>query len=416
MVKGGALIFAIVISFVLAVLTSMLILYSYYNRLQLENIFLEDKVLSNARSGINVFLSESSGAEELNIDMFARGNDSVSLSYKNWGVFNLISSIAHSGNYTFQIHALIGYQIVDSAISLYLTDHDNPLCVAGITTINGRSFLPKEGIRRVLLGGQNYSGSVSGLGLYQSKKILPSISGSGINGIDQIFQKLYLLKDSLVEIEDNFPDTVINSFSENTIVYFSNSPIKIFNKKLIGNIKVISNVSITISSASEINDIIFSAPIINVESNFIGSMQAFANDSIVIGENCTLNYPSVLALKRTLSSNSIMKIHLSSNSILNGSAITIDKDHNSDKRSLIFIDKKALVKGQIYSSDILDLQGSVYGSIYTDNILLSNPSGYFKNHLFNATIDIAKRSKYYIGMNIKIDNESLKSGIVKWLK
>ena len=63
---------------------------------------------------------------------------------------------------------------------------------------------------------------------------------------------------------------------------------KISDKIIRGNIKIISSKGITVNARSDIQDVILYAPRIEIESNFTGTLQLFAKDTIMIGEGVSL--------------------------------------------------------------------------------------------------------------------------------
>src|ERR1035437_6406738 len=140
MLKAGALVYAIVIGLIIALTSSSLILFAYFSSLHSENYFDRERVISNARSGINLLLSQTAQAENERqyIDLFGNGTDSVILTAKNWGALEALSSTGISKHNSFTLTAFAGDNFSDdTTMALYLADMDKPLSLCGKTILHG---------------------------------------------------------------------------------------------------------------------------------------------------------------------------------------------------------------------------------------------------------------------------------------
>src|ERR1022692_4786513 len=121
MLKAGALLYTIGICLVIGILTSSLILYSYYNRQEFLNYQAVEKISLNSGSGINLLLTNSKVVaigETKRIDLFGEGTDSIQLQRKTWGLFELGISEAFLKGIRNKKIALLGYKN-DSAVAIY---------------------------------------------------------------------------------------------------------------------------------------------------------------------------------------------------------------------------------------------------------------------------------------------------------
>lgn len=421
MIKASSLFYAIVISLLIAIVSSSLILFSYLSTIQFDNFKMSERLKLNVDSGINLLLAKQNIVElnqEKKIDLYGTGEDEVFLSRKTWGAYEVIISKAAFKNDLVLKIAQIGYAIDSSKnYSLYLKDEDKPLAVCGKTKIRGTTYLPKAGVKRAYIEGQNFTGDklIDGL-IKQSKKTLPEFNKELNSVIESyISKKAISEKDSLVFIErDIVGDTLENSFLNKTVVFDSENAIKISNSFLKGNLIVTSAKQITISKDASLNNIILIAPKIIFEKEFKGNLQAFSTDSIIVKENVNLKYPSCIGIIKSNSVLPVSAIIFTENDSLYGNVFAFKNSMDPMKQVGVILKKNSCVYGTVFSNGYADVQGIINGSLMCSKIMLSTPSSVYENHLLNAEIDVTKLSKYYVGINCVEVSEKKK--IVKWLE
>lgn len=419
MIKAGSLFYAIVISLIIAIVSSSLILFSYLSHIQFETFEINERLQLNADSGLNLLLSKQSivGINEKKIvDLYGQGNDSVELIRKSWGAYEIAISKAVFKNTSILRIAQTGYgQDTSKTYSLYLSDEDKPFAVCGKTQIKGTAFLPKAGVKRAYIEGQNFIGDklIDGI-TKQSEKSLPKFNEELIENIQAIFSNKQLSEtDSVVSINGDLSvDSLKNSFLNNSLIFYSAGSLKISEGFYSGNIAVVSDKQITISATANVHDVMIVAPRVIVEKGFKGNLQIFASDSVIIEKNVTLTYPSVIGLIRNNSSPSVAAIVLNENDTIMGNLFAYKKAEDVLKQSGLVLDEKSFVYGQIYSNGYADIKGEIYGSLMCNKILLKTSSSVYENHLLNVVIDRSKLSKYFVGINLA--EESAIKKVVKW--
>ena len=420
MIKAGSLFYAIVISLIIAIVSSSLILFAYLTRIQFENFEINQQLNLNADSGLNLLLSKQS-LVELNqpktIDLFNTGSDNVSLNRKPWGAYEILISKAVFKNTEVTRIAQAGfYPEGDHLYSLYLSDEDKPLALCGSTLIKGTAYLPKAGAKRAYIEGQSFTGNTLIEGqIKQSEKMLPKFNKDLIDNIKTVLSKKVITgSDSTVNVQrDLIGDTLNNSFQNRTLVFISTSSIRISNGIYSGNIAVISDKQITVSSNALLKDVMIFAPKIIIEKEFKGNLQAFASDSIIINKDVTLTYPSVLGLVKDDKLMNTSAIILNQDDNISGNVFVYKNEADALKQAGLIIREKAIVFGQAYSNGYVDVKGTINGSLMCNKIILSTSSSVYENHLLNAVIDVSKLSKYYVGINL-VEESALKK-VVKWL-
>ena len=420
MLKANSLFYTVVISIILAIITASLILFAYYSRIEFQSYEIIRKLNLNAESGINLLLSRQeiiAAGEEKTIDLFKNGDDSVHIKRNNWGAFEIALAKATSGKKEVSRIALTGYPCTaKESYSLYLADHDQPLAVCGATLIRGTAYLPKAGIKRAYIEGQNFTGNnlVEGI-IRQSNKQIPEFNKSIITNMKQLLEGTALSEnDSVLELENRLPfDSLTNSFADKTIMLVSKAALKLRNIYYSGNIILVSTKKITISASCQLQNILVLAPKIFIEKDFKGQVQLFASDSLILQKNVRLDYPSVAGLFSNNNSSKFSVIQLDENDSVSGAVFACQQKQDIAKVSGVLIAQKSFVQGQIYSDGYADIRGTVYGSVMCNTIMLNTTSSVYQNHLLNAVIDLTKRSKYYAGS--ALTEEAGFKTIVKWL-
>lgn len=413
MLRASALFYAIVIAVLIALLSGALILSAYFSRVEIDAYLKREQLQLNTMSGINLLLSPQEIVEEgesLLTDLYGSGTDSVSLQKRSWGAYEIIlSQVRWRGNEV-RLAALAGSSVhAKDRFALWLADHDRPLSLAGNTIIKGNAYLPKAGVQRAYIEGQSYAGE---------KMVYGAILASGrtIPALDrQLSEKLTRLVKGDVEqnnVDAITGDTIANSFFNDPLVIYSSQRIILNKKSISGYIMIISRKEIVVKKDALLKDVLLAAPVIRIEDEFTGALQAFAGDTLLVGKKCDLQYPSALGILRTDHSSDNMVLSIAEESKIKGSVLSWQDNYDIRRSMLISIDKKAEITGQVYAAGLLDMKGIVNGNVISSRLLLRTPSSVYENHLLNAVIDITKLPSYFGGPVI----ENSSRIILKWMK
>ncbi|MEZ5199163.1 MAG: hypothetical protein R2764_23110 [Bacteroidales bacterium] len=301
--QSSTLVYAVFIMVVIAIICSALILMSYYHNMVYTAYIEKDRVFSNVKSGINLLLAEPESielGEVVKISLYEGYNDSVELERKQWGIFELIKASSSWKNIKHQKIAFSGnYYKTDSSFAIYLADHNKPLSLCGNTKINGNCYLPKAGVKRAYIEGRNFEGKelIEGdVGFSQDS--LPDIIDGFKNLNLEYFIQNYLESKQTEKViaEDLIGDTVCNSFNNSTILVYTADDLLIDDIVLSGNIVLVCEGTLEVTNSCKFEDILVCAKSVWIEEGFTGAFQLFAKDTINIGENVQLNYPSVIGL------------------------------------------------------------------------------------------------------------------------
>jgi len=419
--RAGALQLTLFIIVVIALLlTAFILLINTHKRFQIQTDFIIETT-RNADKGIDYALQNT-----------IRLNDTTSINlededYKTlkvyrdfWGVFEKLTTVSQIKNNRFQKIALIGAkQSIGNRTALYIQDNNKPLVLVGNTKIEGAAYLPKQGVKSGTISGQSYNGSQLIYGQTRlSSNNLPKVFSETIDQIKSIENKVSeISQNQFLDIENRKKQN--NSFSKPVQIIFSNNTIELRNIKLTGHLIIQSKSKIIVYSTSNLKDVVLIAPEIEIKSNVSGNFQAIASKKITVGNNVKLNYPSALILnekqeilQETLSQTSEQNnIIINDNSIVEGSVVYIGQEKLNNYNIQIEIKEKAIIIGELYCTQNLELKGTVYGSVFTNNFIANQSGSVYQNHIYNGTIIVNELPKEYVGLPF---NNSKKE-ILKWL-
>lgn len=417
MVKAGALYYAIFISFLVALLGGFFIMNVWMHHAHTQIILNGQRLERNVNSAlllaeeIPALLPDNSSTD---VDLFNDGNDLVSITKKTWGGYCLIKTeeeVKYSRKSTI---ALVGKDIFESEkLALYMVDKGQFLSVCGKTVIKGESYLPKSGVRQAYIEGKSFSGTkiIDGK-IMNSKEELPTLNANMIGSNRQYLNGQESVSDSLVDI--NFllkTDTIKNSFYKKTLAFFSSKWVTLSKKVLQGNIRIISTKGVTITNSVQTTDIIVYAPKIEIETGFIGNLQLFANDTIIINDGVRLLFPSLLAVPETQNAKAYISIGKNCNLI--GDVLLAFTGEAKNNKLHCLLNTGSAITGRVYCNGSLEIKGAVNGTVYTSGFILRTLGSTYENHLLDAVINFDGLPEFYSGSLINENIERYKT--VKWV-
>lgn len=412
--KGGTLLYVLALMLIIGIMSSALISKAYLNTMEMQGYADMNRMQLNAVSGLRLLMADKEMAAKapLRMDLYDTGADSVSLERKHWGALDLGISKAFTRDKAVMKIAALGFAPGEDETALMVTENDRPLSVCGDTRLKGKCFLPKLGTRPAYIEGRSFSGKrpVEGLVIPAPKQVPPA-DQELMRKIGERLQGRGYEQDSLLE---DLPGDLSASFSAATVCYRAPSSVLLNDYYLQGNIIVYSPVKIRVRNNCRLNDVVLYAPKIEIDSGFTGSLQAFASDSLIVGKNCKLEYPSLLGLVRTEDSPLYPVLRVGVETEVAGSVFAWEEKPFYNRQVKLCLDKKTLVQGEVYSSGQADVKGTIEGRLICSSIVLVTPSSVYDNHLLDAVIDRTKLSKYYAGVNVIGENRS--NTIVKWLR
>jgi len=413
--------YAVAISVLIAIALASLILFSGFSSIEIKQLLLTDKVNDNSTSGLALLMSDQSliaTGDSRTVDLYDEGNDSVLLMKHTWGVFDLLLSKAFTKGYSRTQIGLCGSGFDSlTAFSLYLADAGKSLSLCGRTEINGHCYLPAAGLKRGYIEGESFAGNnlINGV-MDTSQSEVPAIDKKLLDQIRLKFSGNYFqIGDSVINAdEQGINDTLFNSFEKKTIILNSKGKLNLSDVNYAGNVIIVSSESIHVSSSSVLQEVLLFAPKIYVEEDFSGSIQAFASDSLWVGKGCRLSYPSVIGIVRTSSSPQNVYALIQADAEISGIILACQEGKDLKNSVQVTIEKDVKLTGQLYSTGLIDLRGTVHGMVICGGFILNTASSVYQNMLLDAIIDISKLPGSFSG--IPLEDKRYSKRIVKWLQ
>jgi hypothetical protein len=389
MLKASALYMVIVMALVMAVICSSLIVAAYFYKSQYQRSFRLQQLHNNLASAENILLeSKADLSVTAKISLFNQDNDTVLLSRKPWGIFEV--GVAR----TFVQHDTLSSAFTlaparDSAklYALYIVDEDRNISVSGKTVIKGTVYLPKAGIKEAYVNSQPYKGDkrlVVGVKKI-STRTLPALNDKALQRLKKYFE----VDEKVNAISSLLSDSLSRSFMQPTLRADFHHNTYTINTTLNGNIILRSDTSITLDGTARLENVMVFAQSIKVKSGFQGSCQLFATDSVQVESGCRFTYPSVIGvLNYKEQARGQRKLSLGSGVKLEGAILTYEKAKN-DLLPVIDLGKGTTVSGHIYSQGLLNYQDGavINGSVATTRFLYQTSYTRYENYLINLRID-----------------------------
>lgn len=398
--RAGALYYAIFIAFLIALVCTVILMGSYLHHTFVIRYVQSERMERNIRSAILLSHEDPKlvGLNETKeIALFDDDEDVVTIQKYPWGVFNLEKYVAVWKNEEKERIFLTGNDMKENKpVALYLADQQRYLSVSGHSRLRGNCFLPALGIRRAYIEGKSFMGVTLVEGKTEkSNAVLPEINLQQVTTEMQLIQRNFAPGDSVFSAEAFASKPAIKrSFYETTMVLYSENWIYLQGQSLSGNIKIVSGKGISVDRTTILNEVILYAPQVYVGNEFNGSVQVFANDTILVGKKCTFLSPSALVM---LSEIENPLIDIGSETLIKGDILQSAKGSDTRFKPMVKIDTKSRIEGQVYVNGKIDLRGTIYGSLYCMGFVLQTPGALYENHMLDAVIDYPALSAYYSG-------------------
>lgn len=390
---ANAMYFAVLISAVVAVILSCFILLVY---------------LSQKSENQAEIISQNIKKVKLSFDHYnlsETASENATATY--WGSYGLLKvNSGNSSSFDFEKVGLMGFQLdPENEPVLYLQDKNMPLVLAGKSKLEGQLFIPGAYIKLGSINGEYFIGSKPDLSrIDKSELVLPELNPDWLRYLDSIFHSFPLAKDNhLQKVE------MSNSFYKDRFWKFYDTEISL-DEELTGNIIIKSSKLIRLESVAKLEDVLLIAPKVIVRSGFRGNIHIIAEE-VGLEDNSFLKYPSSISILEKGENNinsQDFKLSIGSNTKVHGNIVILSND-NKEKKEL-FISESSEVIGGIYNQGYTDLQGNVYGELYTGGFAAHSNGSVYINHIFNGSIHESSRG-VITGIPLKDRNEI----VAKWM-
>ena len=412
MLKAGALYFSIIVAFLIAVIcASLIMLAAHYRGSYLKEMRMA-RLSRNMDSGIAYVLAENDNTSDSlkGLDLFGDQTDSVLIEEKKWGIFTLATVKSFVQADTLRRSFMMGLETTNDALAVYLSDEDRPLSVSGDTRITGNAEVPKAGMRKSYVESRPYSGDQLVYGKISDSK--RTLGGLEKKWITEIEEKLDFDPSALPALTAD--DERCSFFTP--AKEFDVSGLAKMNRNLSGHITLYSDTVVKISADAKLDNAVIYAKAIVVADGFKGNCQLFARDSIIVGNNVVLSYPSVLGLVSQEKMVDQAKIVLGNDVLFNGIIFSYEPKRSA-LQTLVALGENTIVKGEVYVTGLLKLakKVKVEGKVSCNRFIMQTPTTLYENFLVDVTLNRKARNRVYLTSAIFTGVSGSKK-ILRWEK
>lgn len=376
-VSSSALGYAISFMLLIGLVTSGVLFISSANkRLERHHNMKEYLLMNNYFALLHGARSQTNGVQQV---VHASGDTSV-ITRRDWGAFRVIVSETRHKVGSVTKSAIVGYETDNSHPALYLPERKQTIKLCGETRIEGVVFLGERGAERGHIAKQSYKGDKLIYGKQkQSERSLPRLKQ------ELKTENIQKYRENCVKIDPIARDTTF-SFSEKTRLVSVTDQL-FLNHAISGNVIIHSFDTIVVKAEAELENVIIIAPNVRFEDGFSGAVQVIAHETIRLGREVKLNYPSALILHEEQKNESMDKhgVFLGEESQVLGGVLLFAQYPNSRKSLLLHVEN-ARIGGLVYNLGETELKGEVIGHLYTNEFTLRAGGGQYANHLLNARI------------------------------
>lgn len=410
--SGSTLAYTMTITLVIASMLGGILAVNEHYRQILHGRYAEERARENLRSGMAWLMSLSPAGEQLfATNLFESKRDSFYAKTEDWGLLRLVHGVGVMAKQKVSRSCLVGQPLPASTSALMLTENRQPLTVSGNTRIMGDAILGRSDVHAGRVGERRYSGD---------QMVYGKVFQPGENDVHVFPLTLpHSLKTILHNLPSPIPGVMVLSDIEaeqpwqgNGMVIDQKQSLILENMTLSGKCLIISANEILISQTTSLNHCLLVGRKVVIQDGFSGRIQVFATDTIEVGANVHLQYPSVLGLVKSRVVPALMQ--MGAGTVLEGEIIfdqgTTTVARNPD--DYILINRGATIFGLVKVQHNLDLQGKVNGSVIAGNFLLRTPATVYFNYLLDAVIDPAELSPEFSGA---ITDPAGRLKIIEWL-
>lgn len=412
MIKASAMTYAVMLLLLIALFCAAIIWMANDTRLLHTFVHNRERVLLNTYTGASLLLDQPEKFDFNHPQSISLEQDTLIITQKKWGIFNLGLINAFKNNYTLKRAFLFAPKAPNPA-TLYLTETDKSLKITGKTILKGSLYIPERGIERAYIEDKNFEGDHLFYGTKEkSSKKLPLLKEKYID-----FSITEWLKyENYTSLQEIYSDSIF-SFHEPISYFFSAGPLYINDISLKGNLIIHSTDSIIIGPSASLENIILISPRMRIEENFKGNFQAYVTEKMVLEPNVHLQYPSVILLNDkddAFHREERPLIELNEKATLLGGVLITTTSPDFRKQPLFKIASGAEFVGFAYIDGQTELSGSLLGSLYTKTFYLKTKAASYTNHLVDAKIDGTDIPDYFLFPNW-LDKEASSYENLKWL-
>lgn len=393
--KANALYIVVVIALFVALILSGLILNTGITNTAIIKHNQKNDLILNCKNGLEYILASKDMVANGPIDLFNDGSKNIKFESTNYGILHFVKITAFTEKDTLYKSHLIGQKSIhNDSTSIHVVNSNKSIGICGKTKLVGKLTIPQKGIERVYIEGQNFVGS----------KMFHGIKKTANNHLPPIHPSLQALLDKIYKEKSNtvFPlDSTKIEVYDTIVKYYSNNAL-LLDQEIKGNVIIESGQKITILNAANLINVIVKAPAVEFEQGFMGSVQVFATDSIIVNDDCTFNYPSFFTLKTKTSNNFTPSIYIGESCNIQANLILLQENFKLKNNGIITINHNSKINGTIYSEGYTQLKNcSIEGNVYSKKLYLKTNASVYENTLLNVEVDALKKDSLALDLGLQ---------------
>jgi len=409
--NGGALTYTLFVAVISSIILSSIILGAYYYKVEYIFYKHENITLSNMSSATAMALAidKQPYHEPYPEQLFSEGDDSVEYTFQPWGAWDIVKVNSFSSITSQVKYFSRGFERADKAkTSVYLVDEGRPVSVSGKAKINGDAYLPKAGIRSAYVGRIGYLNKELIYGeKYDSEDEMPKVNADRIRILGHFLNgRAESLYPADLIVTDNDRNTM--TFENDSLLFKKYGRLHLFDS-IAGRVWIHASRRIIVDSSAYLKNVILTAPIIEIDSGFTGSLQAIASDTILIASGVKLQYPSFVSV---INDEPPATILLESGSSVSG-VVYMNGDEDWFNQRILTIEDNALVEGMVYCHGMTEITGKIDGHLTTRKFLINTFSGVYENYIFNAQLDANALNPKFAGSDLWFEKDE--KVVLQWL-
>ncbi|MDC7996888.1 hypothetical protein [Gilvibacter sediminis] len=398
-IQASALYFALLAATLIALLLSSFLLLSKTQRIfQIKNLSILNS-LEAVTQGLDMALSGT------NYDAYSYNDRSVKIKQDAWGGFFLFEAQDTTDSFGLQKQALTG-GIFKEPTSIVLKDNFLPLVVAGEARIEGTALLPERGVESAAIAGKYYLGEKLIFGNYRNVSSInfPRLDPKWLSKTDSL---ITTIPESGISLSTEIKKTFSGSVSH----VFSTDPLWI-DQNIGGQVIIQSSSTVNITKQANLSDALIIAPKVIIEDGVTARLHVMATDSILVGNQVDLKYPSSLVLIDKSGEEMTGNVSFIGEAKFGGNIIYYNSESNDEiLNTNIGTNENTTIIGSIYANGAVELLGQLQGTLICYYTVANQNSQKYRNYIFNGRIITENLPRKIAGLPLENNPQT----IAKWL-
>lgn len=285
-----------------------------------------------------------------------------------WGLFHTIHASLESRHDTLHASALVGCKTPASLenTALVLEDSEHIVRITGHSAIDAVCYLPKGKIERRDFINLNPESKETLYARIKDRESFSAPKETDHRQYGDLYSFSGILENpefDLVRFHDLEHTSLHRSFTERTLVIYSEGTMEMSGYRISGNVILLSGKNILIAENDSLCDVLVVAPHIHFSERSGGIVHLFASDSITVSDQCRFEYPSSIILHASERS----KLVFGEECSFSGSVL-VYADGNLRYSPLVSFGKSISFSGDVYSRFPVFISGTVNGYIRAPSI------------------------------------------------